>query len=100
MGDHLRRHRWSGVTIYGSHTWPGGPSTATYFATDGPGGPIWGDHLWHDSPQLQQVAKFLNSVASICAPCALVLFVATPHSYKTCIISPLIHHYILTTPCV
>ena len=32
---------------------PGGPSTATYFATDGPegpifGGPILGDHLWHD----------------------------------------------------
>ena len=28
---------------------PGGPSTATYFAADGPGGTILGDHLWHDS---------------------------------------------------
>ena len=23
---------------------PGGPSTATYYAVDGPGGPILGDH--------------------------------------------------------
>ena len=23
-GDHLRRHRWSGETIYGSRTWSGG----------------------------------------------------------------------------
>ena len=29
---------------------PGGPSTATYFAADGPGDLFWGDHLWHDSP--------------------------------------------------
>ena len=26
---------------------PGGPSIATLFATDGPGDPFWGDHLWH-----------------------------------------------------
>ena len=63
MGNHLRRHRWSWGTIYGSHTWPGGPSmiailgtgtiygshtwpggppTATYFAADGPGDLFWG----------------------------------------------------------
>ena len=30
---------------------PGGPSTATYSAADGPGGPIMGDHLWHDRPR-------------------------------------------------
>ena len=48
MGDHLWHHRWSGKTIYGSRTWSGGPSTATYFAADGPGDLFWGDHLWHD----------------------------------------------------
>ena len=37
-------------TIHGSHTWSGGPSTATQFAADGPGGPVMaGDQLWHDS---------------------------------------------------
>ena len=32
---------------------PGGPSTATYFAADGPGDLFWGDHLWHDRPPPQ-----------------------------------------------
>ena len=27
---------------------PAGPSTATYFAAYSLGGPILGDHLWHD----------------------------------------------------
>ena len=27
---------------------PGGLSTATYFAADGPGDLFWGDRLWHD----------------------------------------------------
>ena len=82
-------HLWLWGTTYDATDGPGGPSMAAIL---GPGdhpqqhilpqmvrGDLFGgDHLWHDSPQLQQVAKFLNSVASICAPCALVLFVATP----------------------
>ena len=31
MGDHLRRHRWSGGTIYGSHTWSGGTIHSNIF---------------------------------------------------------------------
>ena len=42
MGDHLRRHRWSGGPSMAAILGPGGPSTATYFAEDGPGGPILG----------------------------------------------------------
>ena len=48
MGDHLRRHRWSGGPSMEAILGPGGPSTATYFATDGPGDLFWGDHQWHD----------------------------------------------------
>ena len=42
MGDHLRRHRWSGGPSMAAILGPGGPSTAIYFAADGPGGPILG----------------------------------------------------------
>ena len=42
MGDHLRRHRWSGGPSMAAVLGPGGPSTATYFAADDPGGPILG----------------------------------------------------------
>ena len=43
---------------------PGGPSTATYFAADGPGGPLfWGDHLWHDSQQ-----DYIMHVLVTCTP--------------------------------
>ena len=39
-------------TIYGSHTWSGGPSMATKIATNGPGGPVVaGDHLRRDRPE-------------------------------------------------
>ena len=48
MGDHLRRHRWSGGPSMAAILGPEGPSTATYFAKDGPGDLFWGDHLWHD----------------------------------------------------
>ena len=37
-------------TIYGSHTWSGGPSMATKIATNGPEGPVVArDHLRRDS---------------------------------------------------
>ena len=44
MGKYLRRHRWSRETICGVAAILGqeGPSTATYFAADGPRGPILG----------------------------------------------------------
>ena len=42
MGDHLRRNRWSGGPSMGAILGLGGPSTATYFAADGPEGPVLG----------------------------------------------------------
>ena len=36
---------------------PGGPSTAKYFAADGPGDLFWGDHLWHDMSHCQYVLR-------------------------------------------
>ena len=39
---------------------PGGPSTATYFAADGPGNLLWGDHLWHDRPHSNANIIVLN----------------------------------------
>ena len=46
-GDHLRQSGPSMEAIVGR----GGPSTATPFAVDGPGGPVVvGDHLRHDRP--------------------------------------------------
>ena len=40
---------------------PGGPSTATYFATGGPGvGLFWEDHLWHNRPCQFQPAVNLD----------------------------------------
>ena len=44
-GDHLRRHRWSGGPSMAAVLGLGGPSIATQFVTDGPGG-----HLWDDRP--------------------------------------------------
>ena len=71
MGDHLRRHGWSGrgpsmAAILG----PGGPSTATYFAADGPGDLFWGDHLWHDRSSARGVASMAprTTVASRKSP--------------------------------
>ena len=42
MGDHLRHHKWSGGPSMAAILGPRGPSIATYFAADGPGGPILG----------------------------------------------------------
>ena len=45
MGGPLAAKR----TIHGSHSWSGGPSMATKFAIDDPGGPVVaGDHLRRD----------------------------------------------------
>ena len=41
---------------------PGGPSIAILFATDGPGGPILGDHLWHDSPRQPRYSRDLEKL--------------------------------------
>ena len=47
VGDHLWQSGPSVAAILG----PGGPSMATKFAKDGPGGPlVAGDHLRRDSP--------------------------------------------------
>ena len=42
MGDHLRRHRWSGGPSMAAIIGLGGPSRATYFLADGPGGTYFG----------------------------------------------------------
>ena len=54
MGNHLRRHGWSGGPSMAAILGPGGSSTATYSVADGPGDLFWGDlfwgdYLWHDS---------------------------------------------------
>ena len=39
---------------------PVGPSTATYFAADGPEDLLWGDYLWHDRPHSNANIIVLN----------------------------------------
>ena len=51
MGDHLRRHRWSG-----------GPSMVAIL---GPGGPILGDHLWHDRPTRPLYSELFTRMAAL-----------------------------------
>ena len=41
-GDHLRRHRWSGGTIYGSRTWSGGTIHSNIFSHRWSGGTHFG----------------------------------------------------------
>ena len=58
-GDHLRRHRWSGGTIYGSRTWSGGTIHSNLICHRWSRGPILG------GPSVACQASFFLAKTSI-----------------------------------
>ena len=65
MGDHLRRHRWSGGPSMAAILGPGDPPRQHILPQMVRGELFWGDHLWHDRPFKKCPTAVLTATVAI-----------------------------------